>query len=270
MTPTLNTGPSLENLIFDPTYYSLSALILVLAFSSALAILLNRNKFTDNSKRSLAVGIGLVALGYGLIFIIAVTLLALFRGGTLAGFLYLQIEFALVYLGCGLVLFGVDNVLFGPRALKAEQPTKNHLGRNARPRSILWIAFFVSVGIALIFLFDTQTYTVTIVGGTMHVAQEAIFWLPPAVTMIVGAICGLIIALKGVPTATSSQGIYLILFFFLEIVGMLKESNIIQSLGDPFADLLLAFVPFSAGAVCLAIVTWLTVKSVNYRNRMNL
>jgi hypothetical protein len=241
---------SLENLVFDPTYYALTALVLVLSSSSFFIALRNRGKFVDSRKEGAALGIGLIALGFSVIFLIAFILLALFRIGSLGGFLYLQMEFILVYAGCTLVIFGVSKGMFSHREL--DTPThRRSFDIETMVRSAPWLAFVFSVGIALIYLFNPQTYTVTVVGGIRHVAQETIFWLPPFVTILVGALSALILTIKETERTIRVAMTWLELFFVSEIVGLLKESNLIRSFGDPYVDLLAAYVPFTLGSIFL-------------------
>jgi hypothetical protein len=111
------------------------------------------------------------------------------------------------------------------------------------------------VMIALAYLFDPGTYTVTTIAGTRHVAQEPVFWLPAFVTMLVGLVSlPIATARTGAVDPTERRQARLVASCFgLCILGSMKESNFIPSLGDPLLDMLLAFVPYTAASLCLLL-----------------
>jgi hypothetical protein len=249
---TPNTRPSFENLVFDPTLYALACLIAFVTLYAAFVALRAQGRFASEGRFRMSIGTGLVALGFAMIIITVISLLVLFRAGALGGFLYLQAEFSVVYLGCAFILLGMDRIVFAVRG-QAELLSNGRLRGESGLRLVLWIAFLVSVGIASAYLFDPATYTVTAVGGTRHVSQEGVFWLPPFVTLLVGAIGASTFALVSGEKATRMFASWLALFFAFEISGILRESNLIPSVGDPLADMLMAFVPLTVGSFCLAM-----------------
>lgn len=243
-----NAGPSFENAVFDPTYYGLTALIVIVALAAAVLALKARVKLNDKTIRSLAGGTGLASLGFAIVFITATAFLALLRSGLIGGFLYQQALFSIVYAGSGMMLYGVDRTVFSvpDTGLKSSRAR-----RGAGSRSALWAAFALSVLVASAYLFSPSTYSVTVTGATRHVAQQAVFWLPPFVISTAGAVGILLFALKLSDAAVRRHSMWFGLFFGLELFGILRESTLIPSAGDPLADLLVAFIPFTAGGFCL-------------------
>ncbi|HEV2389781.1 MAG TPA: hypothetical protein VGS04_03560 [Nitrososphaerales archaeon] len=94
-----------------------------------------------------------------------------------------------------------------------------------------------------------------------HVAQQAVFWLPPFVVSVAGAVAVLFFALKLRDSAVRRHAVWFGSFFGLELIGMLRESALIPSSGDPLVDLLVAFIPFTAGGLCL-LASALTLRLV--------
>ena len=243
-----NTGPSLENIVFDPTYYGLTALVIIVALSGAIFDLRIRNKFTNQRQRSRATGTGLAALGFAIVFIGATSFLALLRAGILGGFVYQQAQFLVVYVGAAMMLYGVDRTVISTEEVGSQPQRAN---RETKLRTALWIAFVVSILIAVAYLFNPSTYTVTVSGATQNAAQQGVFWLPPFVTFAAGAVGLPVFALGHKDATVRRHAVWFGLFFVLELLGILRESTLIPSAGDPFVDLLVAFIPFTAGGFCL-------------------
>jgi hypothetical protein len=243
-----NTGPGLENIVFDPTYYGMTVVIVLLALAAAVFALGLRIKFTDPRQRVRAAGTGLAALGFAVVFVVATVSLALLREGLLGGFLYQQTQFLAAYVGTAMMLYGLDRTMI-PANGAGSQP--HHANRETKLRAALWIAFAVSVVVAFAYLLNPSTYTVTVSGATRHVAQQTVFWLPTFVTFGVGVVGLPVFALRCKDAAIRGHAVWFGLFFVLELFGVLRESTLIPSAGDPLADLLVAFVPFTAGGLCL-------------------
>jgi hypothetical protein len=243
-----NAGPSLENIIFDPTYYGLTALIVVLALAATLLSLRFGRSSADEKQRVRAKGTGLAALGFVVVFITATAFLALLRAGALGGILYQQAQFSVAYVGIALMLYGVERTV---TTAETSDPQPKRANRERKLRGAIWIAFAGSVVVALIYLFNPSTYTVAVSGGTQHVAQQGVFWLPAFVAFAAG-VGGLpVFALMTRDATARRHAVWFGLFFVIELLGVLKESLLIPSSGDPFVDLLAAFIPFTVGGLCL-------------------
>jgi hypothetical protein len=228
-----NQGPSFENLIFDPTYFALTAFTVLVALLAAFLALRSRGSFTDAGGRAMSSGLGLASIGFSSIITEAAVLIAMLRSHQIGGVLYLQTEFGLAYFASAVILFGaIMSACFNPRL-----------------RSASWLAFALSVCIAAFYLLNSSTYVIISSGGVEHAAQQEIFWLPAFTAMTIGAASLVSQRLKSIEVRGFST--WFALFFIAEFVGILRESTIIPSLGDPLLDLLAAFVPFSAGSVFL-------------------
>jgi len=243
-----NAGPSFENAVFDPTYYGLTALIIVVALAAAVFALKSRIDLRDQVDRGQASGTGSASLGFAIVFVAATAFLALLRSGLIGGFLYQQAQFSVVYVGTAMMLYGVDRTVIpmadtGLRSLRANRATMS--------RAALWTTFGVSVFIACGYLFSPSTYSVTVSGATRHVAQQAVFWLPPFIASATGAVGVLLFSLRHKDATIRRHAMWFGSFFGLQLLGMLRESTLIPSAGDPLADLLVAFIPFTAGGFCL-------------------
>lgn len=160
-------------------------------------------------------------------------LIVMLRSHQIGGVFYLQIEFGLAYFASALILFGA---IMSARL-------------NARLRTASWLAFALSVCIASFYLLNPSAYAITSSGGVNHAAQQEVFWLPAFTAVTIGAASLVSQRLKSIELHGFST--LFALFFIAEFVGILRESTIIPSLGDPLLDLLAAFVPFSAGSVFL-------------------
>jgi hypothetical protein len=256
-----NTRPSLENIIFDPTYYGLTALIVVLALAATLLSLRLGRRSADEKQRVRATGTGIAALGFVVVFIATTTFLALLRAGALGGILYQQAQFSVAYVGIALMLYGVERAV---TTAETSDPQPNRANRERKLRAAIWIAFAVSVVVAFVYLFNPSTYTVTESGGTQHVAQQGIFWLPAFVAFAAG-VGGLpVLALVTRDATARRHAIWFGLFFVIELLGILKESLLIPSSGDPFVDLLAAFIPFTVGGLCL-LASALSLRSPGFQ-----
>jgi hypothetical protein len=231
--PVPNQGPSFENLVFDPTYYALTAFTVLVALLAAFAALRSWGSSTDVRGRAMSAGLGLASIGFASVIAETALLIVMLRSNQLGGVLYLQAEFGLAYIASALILFGaIMSAGFDPRL-----------------RIASWMAFALSVCIAAFYLLNSSTYLIISSGGVEHAAQEEVFWLPAFTAMTIGAAS--LVSQRLGSTEVRGFSTWFALFFFAEFVGILRESTIIPSLGDPLLDLLAAFVPFSAGSVFL-------------------
>jgi hypothetical protein len=108
-----------------------------------------------------------------------------------------------------------------------------------------------AVGLSLVYLLNPATYTISYSGTTQHVAQQTVFWIPAFLTLSFGIVALLPAALRSQEVNVRRHAFWFVLFATLVLVGLLKEATVIPSSGDPLADLLLAFVPFTAGSLSL-------------------
>jgi hypothetical protein len=245
-----NAGPSLENAVFDPTLYGLTALIAVVALCAAIFGLRANARFTNPAQKGRAAGTGLVALGFAVIVVTEIAFLVLMRAEIIGGYLYQQAQFSVAYAGSAMILYGVGRAAF---AAIAQEGELSSVGPMAKLRQMMWIVFLVSVVVSAAYLFDPLTYTVTSVGGTPQVAQELVFWLPVFVTLAAGAIGMTVSSVRSRTAAVRRHAVWFSLFFFSVIFALLRESTIIPSSGDPLVDLLAAFVPFAVGSICMCM-----------------
>ncbi|HEV2389782.1 MAG TPA: hypothetical protein VGS04_03565 [Nitrososphaerales archaeon] len=119
-------GQSFENAVFDPTYYGLTAFIIIVALAAAVLAFLARVKLSDKTNGSMAGGAGLASIGFATVFLAATAFLALLRAGLIGGFLYQQLVFSVVYSGSAMMLYGVDRTVIptpdsGSRPLRASR-----------------------------------------------------------------------------------------------------------------------------------------------------
>jgi hypothetical protein len=178
-------------------------------------------------------GLGLASIGFASIIAEAAVLIAMLRSHSIGGVLYLQTEFSLAYFASAVILLGaIMSARIDPRL-----------------RRISWLAFALSVCIAAFYLLNPGTYVITSSVGVEHAAEEEVFWLPAFTAMIIGAASLLSQRLSSIESGGFST--WFTLFFIAEFVGIMRESTIIPSFGDPLLDLLAAFVPFSVGSVFL-------------------
>jgi hypothetical protein len=230
-----NQGPSFENLVFDPTYFALTGFTVLVALLAAFAALRNRGSSTDVRGRAMSAGLGLASVGFASVIAGAALLIAMLRSNQIGGVLYLQVEFGMAYFASALIMLGA---IMSARV-------------NPRLRNASWLAFALSVCIAAFYLLNPSTYVITSTGGIEHAAQEEVFWVPAFTAMVIGATSLVSQRFRSIEVRGFST--WYALFFIAEFVGILRESTIIPSLGDPLLDLLAAFVPFSAGSVFLLI-----------------
>ncbi|HUI01251.1 MAG TPA: hypothetical protein VLX56_06445 [Nitrososphaerales archaeon] len=235
-----NKGPTLEDLVFDPTLYVLASFTVVLALLVAWSCLR-----TASGPRWPAAGIGLWALGFALAISSAILLLALFRAGVVRGSFYLQAEFSGAYIASALILLGLDGMVL--RDGGSASPTRSR--RVLRPA--VWVAFAACVVYASAILLNPQAQVVTSNAAGQHVAQQEVFYLPTFYSLLVSVLGVVFRAYGSRARGTRRQETLLSLFLVAVIAGLLRESTIIPSLGDPLADMLAAFAPFAIGSVFL-------------------
>jgi hypothetical protein len=230
---------SLETVAFDATYYALAgALAIIVGYTTILGFRIRRT-LVDSTNRDRALGVGLAAIGVAVSLYVGVSMDAMAKSGFIGDLFYQQAHFSIFYLGFGLMLYGIDVMIFS--------------GRHPRIRALMWVAYLATVAISAANLLNLATYTISYSGGMQHVAQQQVFFLPLFLVLIFGIIGMQRVASESEDRAQRWQSISFGLFASLVFVGMLREATIIPSSGDPFVDLLLAFVPFTIGSICLLI-----------------
>lgn len=237
---------SWENLVFDPTLYGLSAVLLSVLFYTFITGLRSSKSVKKPDDGSSLIGTGFVALGTMISIAGSIFLLVLLRSSIIGGIFYQQVQFAIGYLGTGVILYGLQRIVF-PNQLGS----LSKLSSSSRPRLtvLIWIVFLGSVILSGAFLLNPSTYSTSQSEGTQHVPQQTIFWLPVLVTMAIGLTGILAKRIRLENRGLSLSSLWLFLFFVSALIGILKESNIIPTLGDPFADLLVAFIPFTLASI---------------------
>jgi hypothetical protein len=220
--------------IFDLTYYGLSVIMLGMLGSTAVVGFALRPALGTPGERNEALGVSLAALGALLTLVSGVVFLEIERAGGINDLLYQQAHFALFYVGFALVLYGV-------------------LATSRRWDLPLWLGFALTTILAAVFLFNPNSYTYAQSGARMHAAQQVVFFLPLFYTTAAGV---LLLPLRA--ARARLHPMWFALCCAALLVGLLRESRLIPSLGDPELDLLMAFGPFVAAALCLL----LTIRSL--------
>lgn len=220
--------------IFDLSYYGLSVVMLGTLGYTAIAGFALRPALSSPRERNEAVGVSLAALGALLTLVSGVVSTDLDRAGLLNDLLYQQAHFSLFYVGFALILFGV-------------------IATASRWPLLLWLGFAVTCVIAATFLFNPDSYTYTQSGTRVNAVQQVVFYLPLFYVTAAG-----ILLLPFRATRAHLHPVWFVIFCAAILVGLLRESTLIPTLGDPELDLLAAFVPFVVGTVCLL----LTVRSL--------
>jgi hypothetical protein len=168
----------------------------------------------------------LIALGYLEILVAGVGLNELARSIQLENTVYFRLVFPCFYLGLGLILFG------------------SQCARTGGNRYSVWITYGAACAIAGIFLFSPSLTAYVRTSEGSAASQQVVFYLP----FFVGTA---LVAIDAVRTPRWPLAVFG-LFIFL---GNVRESGTI-SLGDPYVNLLAAFVPFTLAALVLALWTF--------------
>jgi hypothetical protein len=224
--------------IFDLTYYGLAVVMLgILGYSAGAGLMLS-HQLASPLARNQALGLSLAALGALLTLVSGVVILELARARLIDSLLYQQVHFSIFYVSFGLILYGV-------------------IALARRWRAALWAGFALAIVIAAAFLFNPGTYTFTHRGSQINAVQQLVFFLPLFFVTAAGVFT------LPLGTARSDQRrVWFALCCAAILLGLLRESTIIPSLGDPELDLLVAFGPFSVGSFCL----FMTVRSLAAKN----
>jgi hypothetical protein len=215
--------------IFDLSYYGLSVLMLGMLGYTAVAGFALRPALSSPRERNEAVAVSLAALGALLTLVSGVVSTDLDRAGLLNDLLYQQVHFSLFYVGFALILYGV-------------------IATASRWPLLLWLGLAVTCIIAATFLFNPDSYTYTQSGTRVNAVQQVVFYLPLFYVTAVG-----VLLLPFRMGRVHRHAVWFAVFCAVILMGLLRESTLIPTLGDPELDLLAAFVPFVVGTVCLLL-----------------
>jgi hypothetical protein len=160
-----------------------------------------------------------------------------------------QWHFGAFYVGFALVLVGIDRL-----GLTPHPETGVRTGaRWTVARSFAWAGFAGATVLAAGVLLVPSEYRVELRGDVRYV-QLAVFYLPLVATLLVGLIA---LPMAAVTTRTDPARRRSLWWFAayagLMLLVVLREATVIASTGEPIVDLLVAFVPFTLGAICLFV-----------------
>jgi hypothetical protein len=231
------------NRYFDQIYFTLSFVILVaLAYSTFAGLKLRKLESNLLLKRC-ALGISFIAIGT------AITLLA----GLLADLflkrstLFQQARFALFYIGFALNTLGLETVA-EPTQARSQLPS--YLKPTRVTSSLIWVLFLATLAISGFYLVNPNTFIINQYG---YQIQLQIYWLPMLTISVIGAIFLFLLAIMVKHNSERGHLLWIGAYFAMIFIGLLRESLILPSLGDPLSDMLVAYVPFTLGSICLGI-----------------
>ena len=228
---------------FDRIYYAL-AVIILLALGYSAYTGFRRSTASTIEIRIQGMGIALAAIGTAIALV----------GGLLAdsflktNSLFQQTRFFTYYVGFFLITFGLNQI--SRAAQKASASPGEGRSQQDLTSLIFWFFFFVPLAISVFFLVNPQTFTINQFGVQV---QKTIYWLPMLTTTLVGA---LLLAVFAFTLQNKNRRALLFwsgAFSIFVFIGLLRESLILPDLGDPLANLLIAFVPFVIASVCLCL-----------------
>jgi hypothetical protein len=227
---------------FDVIYYALAGVILLAVGYSTLAGLELRRSSVP-AFRGRALGIASAAVG------IAVALLGgLFADAFLKGSLYFQqVRFAAYYVGFALITLGLNATA---RAAQETAPLPGYLARPNLSSLIVWSLFLVTLAVAVFYLVNPNTF---ILNKDGYQVQRVIYWVPLLTSTLAGATLLFMVAFGLKSRGKREYLVWIGTFSALVFFGLLRESEILPDLGDPLTNLLVAFVPFAVGSLCLSL-----------------
>jgi hypothetical protein len=222
------------NVVFDGLYWSFGAAIL-LGCLATLARSVAHLRHASGDRLSAEATIA-AASGVLVALVVGVGLNAV--RSVIGDLPYQQVHFAAFYLGFALVLWSFDRL----------EMTGDHAVRHGRVlRAVAWGAFVLATLVVIEQLLTPATYRVVSTGQVRYVQQPQ-FYLPVFVVLVAGAAW----LPRAFPAGREQAARpWLAVFAAFVFLGMLREATLIPSTDEPLVDLLLAFVPFTIGALCL-------------------
>jgi hypothetical protein len=227
---------------FDVTYHALAVGILLALGYSIYSSLKLRHNSSLLIFRQRALGIIWIALGT------AIALLGgLFADSFLKNSAYFQqVRFALYDAGFTLVTGGFMTVVAASQAAYA---LPKYLSNSKQVRSLVWFLFLGALVVSAFNLVDPNTFILNQYGFQ---TQRAVYFYPMLITTLVGSALLFLVAFVIQERAARPPLFWLGVYAALVFVGLLRESLIIPDLGNPLTNLLVAFVPFFMGSLCLS------------------
>lgn len=220
---------------FDAIYAILCVAMLLALADATFMGFRRRVRSSDRRFRQQTLGIASIAIG---------TALALLGGLVADAFLmdsplFQQFRFGAYDVGFALIVAGLDRIL---RASPAADALANW------SRAVVWLAFLGTLSVSVFFLANPRTFVMNQYGLQI---QLTIYWLPLLTATLLGAVLLLLVASRVSERRAREHLMWIGAFAALLFVGLLRESLIMPGLGSPLANLLVAFVPFVAGSLCL-------------------
>ncbi len=152
---------------------------------------------------------------------------------------YQQVRFVVFYAGFAAIVLGLATVLRVTDGVRRrEQPDRV-------VRAFVGI-FAVSVAVGLVLVFAPGTHVLNRYGDQV---QLPVYFTP----MIVASAGGVLLFLGRAGTRRRRPSRWVGLFALGLLVGVLQESGLVPTPGDPLAGILGIFLPFAAAAWCLAV-----------------
>jgi hypothetical protein len=238
----------LENFAFEAIYYLLTAMIaIVLVTVTGLSIIAERRTSSSIFRKD-ALGIGLAAIGATVSILGGVSLDTLAKSGSINGLFYQQSHFLIFYGGFALIFYGLTRMLLGATVSLFLEKKKQ---LRQRFLILLWSSFVSTVIVSSVYLLNPSTYTIIYSGGSLHVAQQQIFFLPLIFTCVLGSLAVPLGMIGKEGQFPRKMALWFGVFSIFTLIGVLREATLIPSSGNPLIDLLVAFGPFAIASLCL-------------------
>jgi hypothetical protein len=234
---------------YDAIYYGICLTMTLVLVVTLIRGVRFRRRSVDSQRRAHESGILTIAAGTAIAFVVGVGLNAI-RSST-GDLFYQQSHFVAIYVGFGMITFGVIHVLGTAPSNESHGPA-----RWTWPilRCLVWLAYAGATFVAGSALAHADEDIPGLLSRSTHVVQQVVFFLPVFVTLAIGAVTLLGLAAVRVDPQWRRRSLAgLGLFAAMAFVGFLREATIIPSSGEPFVDLFMAFGPFVLAVVFLSL-----------------